>query len=107
MLAAAAQTALGADLTISQTEVRAIQLAKGAIRAGIDTLLAERGIDPGRIDRILIAGAFGSHIDVDSALRIGLLPPVSRDRIRQIGNAAGSERASCYCPRRSGKRPLG
>jgi uncharacterized 2Fe-2S/4Fe-4S cluster protein (DUF4445 family) len=90
VLAAAAQTALGADLTISQTEVRAIQLAKGAIRAGIDTLLAEHGIDPGQIDRILIAGAFGSHIDVDSALRIGLLPPVSRDRIRQIGNAAGS-----------------
>ena len=90
VLAAAARTALGADLTISQTEVRAIQLAKGAIRAGIDTLLAERGIDPGQIDRILIAGAFGSHIDVDSALRIGLLPPVSRDRIRQVGNAAGS-----------------
>ncbi|HVP19725.1 MAG TPA: ASKHA domain-containing protein [Spirochaetia bacterium] len=85
----AADTALGVDLTISQTEIRAIQLAKGAIRAGIDTLLAEQGIDPERIDEVSIAGAFGGHIDVQSVLAIGLLPPVPRDRIRQIGNAAG------------------
>lgn len=86
----ASGTALGEDLTISQTEIRAIQLAKGAIRAGIDTLLAEHGIEASQVEEVLIAGAFGSHIHVESALRIGLLPPVSRERIRQIGNAAGT-----------------
>jgi uncharacterized 2Fe-2S/4Fe-4S cluster protein (DUF4445 family) len=83
-------TALDADLTISQSEVRALQLAKGAIRAGIDTLLAEHGLDAKHVDEISIAGAFGSHLAVESALRIGLLPPVPRDRIHQIGNAAGN-----------------
>ena len=89
-LVPAGATGLGTDLTISQTDIRAIQLAKGAIRAGIDTLLAEHGMGTDAIDEILVAGAFGQHIRVESALQIGLFPPVRRERIRQIGNAAGT-----------------
>jgi uncharacterized 2Fe-2S/4Fe-4S cluster protein (DUF4445 family) len=90
VIAAAAETALETDVTISQMEIRAIQLAKGAIRAGIDTLLADRGLGPDRIEEILVAGAFGSHLSVESMLEIGMLPPVPADRVRRIGNAAGT-----------------
>jgi len=83
-------TSLGADLTVSQSEIRALQLAKGAIRAGIDTLLAIHGLDAGRIDQVTVAGTFGAHIAIESAMEIGLLPRIPLDRIRQVGNAAGA-----------------
>lgn len=89
VLVPADKTDLGVDLTISQSDVRALQLAKGAIRAGADTLLDQHGLQPEDVDEILIAGAFGSHIDVASGLEVGLFPPVPRERVRQIGNAAG------------------
>jgi len=85
-----AKTDLGTDLTISQNDVRAIQMAKGAIRAGAETMLGRRGLKTEDIDEILVAGAFGSHINLESALQIGLFPPVGAKRIRQIGNAAGT-----------------
>jgi uncharacterized 2Fe-2S/4Fe-4S cluster protein (DUF4445 family) len=90
VLAPAAQTALGEDLTISQAEVRSLQLAKGAIRAGIGTLLALHGLEESSLDELLIAGTFGNHLHVQSAVEIGLFPAIPRDRIRQIGNAAGA-----------------
>lgn len=83
-------TGLGAELTISQTDVRAIQLAKGAIRAGIETLLSEHGLSSEALDEIVVAGAFGSHLRVESAMAIGLFPPLPPERIRQVGNAAGA-----------------
>lgn len=83
-------TGLGAELTISQADVRAIQLAKGAIRAGIETLLGEHGLRSEALDEIVVAGAFGSHLRVESALAIGLFPPLPPERIRQVGNAAGA-----------------
>ena len=86
----AGDTALGVDLTVSQAEIRQLQLAKGAIRAGIDTLLSLQGIDVEKVVEILMAGDFGSHLDTDNALRIGLLPPVDPRRVRRIGNAAGT-----------------
>ena len=89
-LAPADATALGEDLTISQHDVRAIQLAKGAIRGGIATLLAEHGLTVDDLDELLVAGAFGNHIEVESAQAIGLYPAIPRERIRQIGNAAGT-----------------
>jgi uncharacterized 2Fe-2S/4Fe-4S cluster protein (DUF4445 family) len=89
VLAAAEATALGAELTISQGEIRALQLAKGAISAGIETLLALAGLQVGQLEEILIAGTFGNHLHIPSAVAIGLLPRVPRERIRQIGNAAG------------------
>ena len=89
ILVDAGATSLGADLTISQTEIRALQLAKGAIRAGIETLLDLHGLEAGQLDEILVAGTFGNHLHVESAVEIGLLPGVPLERIRQIGNAAG------------------
>ena len=90
VLAPAERTNLGVDLTISQKDIREIQLAKGAIRGAIETLLSEHGLRTEDISEILVAGAFGNHISVASALGIGLFPPVCRSRIRQIGNAAGT-----------------
>jgi uncharacterized 2Fe-2S/4Fe-4S cluster protein (DUF4445 family) len=90
VLAPARATGLGEDLTISQHDVRAIQLAKGAIRGGMATLLAEHGLTVDDLDELLVAGAFGNHIGVESAQAIGLYPAIPRERIHQIGNAAGT-----------------
>lgn len=90
VLVPAAETVLGEDLVVSQSEIRQLQLAKGAIRAGIDSLLARQGIGPGEVTEILVAGNFGAHIDPEAALAIGLLPPVPADRVRRIGNAAAT-----------------
>ncbi|MFC1485579.1 ASKHA domain-containing protein [Candidatus Latescibacterota bacterium] len=76
------------DIVLTQRDVRQIQLAKGAIRAGINLLLAEAGLEPGDLEEILLAGAFGNYIGKMSAVRIGLLPDIGPERIRFIGNAA-------------------
>lgn len=89
VLAWGKDTATAEDIVLTQKDVRELQLAKGAIRAGVEILLAEMGITPEKIDRVLLAGAFGNYINKESALGIGLLPPVSLDRITAIGNAAG------------------
>ena len=78
------------SITITQHDVRQLQLAKGTILCGIRLLLDELGVEVGRIRRVLLAGAFGNFIDTKSAQGIGLLPPeISRDRIQGVGNAAG------------------
>jgi uncharacterized 2Fe-2S/4Fe-4S cluster protein (DUF4445 family) len=76
-------------ITITQKDVRELQLAKGAMHAGIQMLLEEQGLAADEIDRVIVAGAFGTYIDVSSAIAIGMLPPLPLDRFRQIGNAAG------------------
>ncbi|MBI5088280.1 MAG: DUF4445 domain-containing protein, partial [Actinobacteria bacterium] len=78
----------GTRLSITQNDVRAIQLAKGALRAGIDLLLAHAGIET--IDDIRLAGAFGSHIDPVYALVLGLVPDCAVEHVRSVGNAAGA-----------------
>lgn len=78
------------EVTITQKDVREVQLAKGAIRAGIQALLQSVGRSADDIDRIIIAGAFGSYIDPASAVAIGMLPAIPLDRIQQVGNAAGT-----------------
>ncbi|KLU59663.1 Na(+)-translocating NADH-quinone reductase subunit F [Peptococcaceae bacterium CEB3] len=85
----AEDSATGEDIVISQKDVRELQLAKGAIMAGIRILLREEGAEAGELDRVLLAGAFGNYIGKESALGIGLLPPVPLERIAAIGNAAG------------------
>lgn len=72
-----------------QNDVRAVQLAKSAIRTAVKMLAAEAGMDELQIDRFVIAGAFGAYISVNSAVAIGLLPPLPRERFLQVGNAAG------------------
>jgi uncharacterized 2Fe-2S/4Fe-4S cluster protein (DUF4445 family) len=77
-------------VVFTQDDVRAVQLAKGAIRTGLDLLLAEAGVEAEQLDRLIVAGAFGKYIDIGEALSVGLLPSVPRERIVQVGNAAAS-----------------
>ena len=80
---------LAADVVFTQADVRAVQLAKAAIRTALDLLLDEAGIDAASIERFLIAGSFGAYIDIGSAIAIGMLPPLPIARYAQVGNAAG------------------
>jgi uncharacterized 2Fe-2S/4Fe-4S cluster protein (DUF4445 family) len=77
------------DIVITRKDVNEIQLAKAAIRAGIEVLLSEAGLSADQLDRIVVAGAFGTYLDVDSALAVGMFPPLPRERFAQVGNAAG------------------
>ncbi len=77
-------------IVVSQLDVRELQLAKGAIRAGIQVLVESEGIAEQDIGRVIIAGAFGTFIDVASAVTIGMLPTLPRDCFSQVGNAAGT-----------------
>jgi len=88
ILAHEAETDLGSPILLTQGDIRQVQLAKGAIRAGIEVLKGELGLDDARLDGILLAGGFGNFIRRRNALRIGLLPPVEHARIHFIGNAA-------------------
>ncbi|MCZ7564480.1 MAG: ASKHA domain-containing protein [Burkholderiales bacterium] len=81
--------ALAPEVMFTQEDVRAVQLAKAAVRAGIDLLLGEAGLAERAIDRVLIAGAFGAYIDVQSAIACGLVPALPVERFVQVGNAAG------------------
>jgi uncharacterized 2Fe-2S/4Fe-4S cluster protein (DUF4445 family) len=76
-------------ISFNQKDVRQVQLAKAAISAGVKILLQEAEISADDIDSVMLAGAFGSYIRPESALGIGLLPPVKREHIIQVGNAAG------------------
>jgi uncharacterized 2Fe-2S/4Fe-4S cluster protein (DUF4445 family) len=79
----------GREIVVTRKDVNEIQLAKGAIRAGIEILLREAGISAEAIEDFIIAGAFGTHLDLDSALRVGMFPTIPHDRYHQVGNAAG------------------
>ena len=80
----------GRDIVISRQDINEIQLAKGAIRAGIDVLLEYAGISAEMIDEFIIAGAFGTYINIPSAIQIGMFPSLSLTRFNQVGNAAGA-----------------
>ena len=80
----------GADVVITQKDIREVQLAKGAISAGIQLMLKEVGRTADEIERVIVAGAFGNHIDKESAVRIGVLPDIPVERIDSAGNAAGA-----------------
>jgi uncharacterized 2Fe-2S/4Fe-4S cluster protein (DUF4445 family) len=84
-----AESGDGKDIVLSRADVSEIQLAKGAMRAGAEILMQEAGITVHDLERIVIAGAFGSYIDVTNALRVGMFPPLPADRFEQVGNAAG------------------
>ena len=75
-------------LTVTQNDVRAIQLAKAALYAGIQLLMDHLGVD--HVDRIRLAGAFGSHIDVKYAMVLGMIPDCDLSKVASAGNAAGT-----------------
>ena len=80
----------GHDLLVTRRDINEIQLAKGAIRAGVDVLLAEAGLTHEDLGAFIVAGAFGTYLDLKSATRIGMFPPIPLSRFKQVGNAAGS-----------------
>jgi len=87
LLASPEQTTNGKPLYVTQDDVRNIQLAKAALYAGAKILMKRAGIE--RVDRITLAGAFGSYIDPLYALVLGLIPDCDPQRISAVGNAAG------------------
>jgi uncharacterized 2Fe-2S/4Fe-4S cluster protein (DUF4445 family) len=78
----------GRDVVITQHDVNEIQLAKGAIHAGVEILLEVTETPADDVDAVIIAGAFGSFLTIDSAIDIGLIPRLPRAGYRQVGNAA-------------------
>ena len=77
-------------IVLTQKDIRELQLAKGSIRAVMEVLLREAGITWLDVRRLLVAGAFGMYVNLRSAQRIGLLPPLPARRIEAVGNAAGA-----------------
>ncbi|MGE5549511.1 MAG: ASKHA domain-containing protein [Bacteroidota bacterium] len=76
-------------VVLSQGDIRQVQLAKGAIAAGVRLLCRTAGISPGDLRQVYLAGAFGQHVEVAKAARIGLLPGIPPARVRAVGNVAG------------------
>jgi len=89
ILATGSESGNGRDVVVTRQDVNEIQLAKGAIRAGVEVLLREAGIGYEDVQDFIIAGAFGTYLDLESALRVGMFPPLPPERFRQAGNAAG------------------
>jgi len=76
------------DIVLTQQDVRQVQLAKGAVRAGIEALLAHEGLTPAMVDRVLLAGSFGAHLQPASLVGIGLLPEELGGRVTAVGNTS-------------------
>lgn len=95
-------TATGRPLVLTQDDLRQLQLAKGAIRAGVDIMLERAGVTARELERVFLAGAFGNCLHPESLLRIGLLPPLEAGRIVRVGNTAarGAVRALLSEPKR-------
>ncbi len=89
LLAPASQSGSGRDVVITQHDVNEIQLAKAAIRAGLEALLKATHTAPNDVKEVIIAGAFGSYLNLKSAIDIGMFPPLPQARFKQVGNAAG------------------
>lgn len=81
------ETSIGQDISITIGDVRAVQLAKSALYVGAKYLMEKLGVE--HIDSVTLAGAFGSFIDVESAMVIGMFPNCNLDKVKAVGNAAG------------------
>jgi uncharacterized 2Fe-2S/4Fe-4S cluster protein (DUF4445 family) len=87
VLAWADETSINQDITVTQSDVRALQLAKGALYTGAKLMMQKMGVT--KLDRVELAGAFGSHIDREASLTLGMFPDVPIDKVVVVGNAAG------------------
>src|SRR6267142_622096 len=76
------------EIVLTQDDVRQVQLAKGAIASGVMMLQHVAGVPDETVAELMLAGGFGNYVSIESALRIGLIPPLPRERIRYVGNAA-------------------
>jgi len=87
VIAWAKETAIGQDIAICQDDIRAIQLGKAAMYTGDKIMMRTLGID--KVDKVILAGAFGSHINKESAAILGFFPVCDQNNIYSVGNAAG------------------
>ena len=87
------------EIYLTQDDIRQVQMAKGAIHAGIRLMAKQLGIPVSGIQQVLLAGAFGTHMDPENACRMGLLPPELAGKITAVGNAAGSGAKILSCDR--------
>ncbi|MBI9046951.1 MAG: DUF4445 domain-containing protein [Anaerolineaceae bacterium] len=88
LLVPAEDSGTGRDILVQQKDINQIQLAKGAIRAGLELLLIETNTSPETVQEVIIAGAFGSYLSVDNAITMGLFPDLPNAVYKQVGNAA-------------------
>jgi uncharacterized 2Fe-2S/4Fe-4S cluster protein (DUF4445 family) len=88
VLVPAEKSGTAGDIVINQNDINEIQLAKGAIQAGINILLEVTDTKPVDVEEVIIAGAFGSFLNVKNAIAMGLFPELPKARYRQVGNAA-------------------
>jgi uncharacterized 2Fe-2S/4Fe-4S cluster protein (DUF4445 family) len=102
VIATAEQTSTGQEITISQRDIRAIQFAKSALYTGAKLLMERRGIE--KVDRVLLAGGFGAHIDKQRAMMIGLFPDCDLDNVYPVGNSAGDGAVLCLLSRERRQR---
>lgn len=89
ILATVEETSIDEPVVITQRDVREVQLAKGAIAAGIMSLMDELKVSTEDLDRVILAGAFGNYMRKESAIAAGLLPNVPVSKVHSVGNAAG------------------
>jgi uncharacterized 2Fe-2S/4Fe-4S cluster protein (DUF4445 family) len=87
VIAWAGETAIGQDITVSTSDVRAVQLAKGALYSGAKIMMKVLGVD--RLDTVILAGGFGSYIDPERAMILGMFPDCDLKKVISVGNAAG------------------
>jgi len=77
------------DISLTQGDIRQLQLAKSAFRTGVEYLLDEMQIDSAAVERVYVGGGFGSHLRVASLIDLGVLPAALRGRVKSVGNIAG------------------
>ena len=84
-------------MKLRAADIRKLQLAKAAVRAGVELLMKRAGVTAQDIDEVYLAGGFGTRLNIQSAAAIGLIPPELADKTRAVGNASldGAHRALC------------
>ncbi|MEW6500907.1 MAG: ASKHA domain-containing protein [Thermodesulfobacteriota bacterium] len=88
VLAWAAESGSGHDIVLNEVDIENFIRAKAAIYAGVKTLVEEVGLRVSDLEQIILAGAFGSYIDLDAAMTVGLLPEVETERVLYVGNGS-------------------
>jgi uncharacterized 2Fe-2S/4Fe-4S cluster protein (DUF4445 family) len=81
------ETSIAKDITITQADIRNVQLAKGALYAGAKLMMKKLGIE--KLDKVILAGAFGTYINKEAAMRLGMFPDCDLGNVYAVGNAAG------------------
>jgi len=88
VLAFAEQTPMKEDIVFTESDLKNLIYSKGAVYSGFTTLLAEAGLDFTMVERMVITGGFGQYLNIEKAIRIGLLPDMDRDKFAYLGNSS-------------------